>query len=57
MEEHITSKTETIGFAEQRELLRTVKTMMPVLSTNEYIKLMLIFGECADRLLKENNME
>ena len=56
-ENNICSKTETIGVHEMRELMKTANLFKNGLSFREYYKIMIIFGDCGDRILKENGEE
>ncbi len=53
-EKKIFSKSPTIGVIEARKLLEITKTMWGMLSIDEYTKIMLVFGDAAERILKEN---
>jgi hypothetical protein len=56
-EVYIGSISPTIGIAEVRKLRELSKTMDLMLTKEEYIGIMAIYGQAIDRIMKENNME
>ena len=55
--EFITSKSETIGVLEIRNLLETTNTLKAALTMDEYTTIMLIYNSAIERLLRENGLE
>lgn len=56
-EVYIGSMSPTIGIAEVRKLREMGRTMDLMLTKEEYIGIMAIYGQAIDRIMKENNME
>lgn len=56
-EVYIGSVSPTIGVAEVRKLREMSRTMDLMLTKNEYISIMAIYGQAIDRIMKENNIE
>lgn len=56
-EVYIGSMSPTIGVAEVRKLREMGRTMDLMLTKEEYVSIMAIYGQAIDRILKENNME
>lgn len=56
-EVYIGSVSPTIGVAEVRKLREISRTMDLILTKNEYISIMAIYGQAIDRIMKENNIE
>lgn len=56
-EVYIGSVSPTIGVAEVRKLREISRTMDLMLTKNEYISIMAIYGQAIDRIMKENNIE
>lgn len=56
-EVYIGSMSPTIGVAEVRKLREMSRTMDLMLTKEEYVSIMAIYGQAIDRILKENNME
>lgn len=56
-EQYIGSISPTIGVKEQRQLLEMQRTMNALLTQEEYVKIMAIYGSAIDRVFKENGME
>lgn len=54
---YISSASPTITIAEQRQLFKVAKEMNCVLTKEEFISIMSIYGHAIDRILQENNME
>ena len=56
-EVYIGSMSPTIGVAEVRKLREMGRTMDLMLTKEEYVSIMAIYGQAIDRILKENNRE
>lgn len=56
-EVYIGSMSPTIGVTEVRKLREMGRTMDLMLTKEEYVSIMAIYGQAIDRILKENNME
>lgn len=56
-EVYIGSMSPTIGVAEVRKLREMGRTMDLMLTKEEYVSIMAIYGQAIGRILKENNME
>lgn len=56
-EQYISSISPTIGVKEQRQLLEMQRTMNALLTQEEYVKIMAVYGSAIDRVFKENGME
>lgn len=56
-EVYIGSMSPTIGVAEVRKLRERSRIMDLMLTKEEYVSIMAIYGQAIDRILKENNME
>lgn len=56
-EQYIGSVSPTIGVKEQRQLLEMQRTMNALLTQEEYVKIMAVYGSAIDRVFKENGME
>lgn len=56
-EVYIGSMSPTIGVAEVRKLRERGRIMDLMLTKEEYVSIMAIYGQAIDRILKENNME
>ena len=55
-ETYIGSISPTIGVVEQRELLQVARQVNPMLTPEEFIAVMAIYGKALDRILKENGI-
>ena len=56
-EVYIGSVSPTIGVAEVRKLREMGRTMDLMLTKEEYVNIMAIYGQAIDRIMKENNIE
>ena len=56
-ETYITSLSPTVGAVEVRKLKEISEQIGPLLTINEYMRVMDVFSEAIDRILKENNVE
>ena len=54
---YIGSMSPTIGPVEVRKLKEMSRTMDLMLTTEEYVSIMAVYGKAIDRIMKENNME
>ena len=54
---YIGSVSQTITMAEQRNLFEVAEQINCMLTKEEFIGIMHIYGHAIDRVLKENNME
>lgn len=54
---YIGSMSPTIGVAEVRKLKEMGKTMDLMLTHEEYVAIMAIYGSAIDRIMKENNIK
>lgn len=56
-EVYIGSVSPTITVAEQRQLFEVAEQINCMLTKDEFIGIMYIYGHAIDRVLQENNME
>lgn len=56
-EVYVGSISPTIGVTEVRKLREMGRTMDLMLTKEEYVSIMAIYGQAIDRIMKENNME
>ena len=54
---YIGSISPTIGVKEQRDLAQIARQVNPMLTQQEYVSIMAIYGQALDRILKENGLE
>ena len=54
---YIGSMSPTIGPVEVRKLREMSRTMDFMLTKEEFLSIMCIYGKAIDRIMKENNME
>lgn len=54
---YIGSVSPTIGVKEQRDLIQVTKQVMPMLTHEEFVSVMAIYGKVLDRIFKENGLE
>ena len=54
---YISSVTPTIGVTEQRKLLKVTKNTMILLTKDEFVQIMYVYGKAIDRVLKENGVK
>ena len=54
---YIGSVSPTIGVKEQRDLIQVTKQVMPMLTHEEFVSVMAIYGKALDRIFKENGLE
>lgn len=54
---YIGSVSPTIGVKEQRDLIQVTRQVMPMLTHEEFISVMAIYGKALDRIFKENGLE
>lgn len=54
---YIGSVSSTIGVKEQRDLIQVTKQVMPMLTHEEFVSVMAIYGKALDRIFKENGLE
>ena len=54
---YIGSISPTIGVKEQRDLAQIARQANPMLTQQEYVSIMAIYGSALDRILKENGLE
>lgn len=56
-EVYIGSVSPTIGVAEIRKLREMGRTMDLMLTYDEYVNIMAVYGSAIDRIMKENNIQ
>lgn len=56
-EMYIGSVSPTIGVAEIRKLREMGRTMDLMLTYDEYVSIMAVYGSAIDRIMKENNIQ
>lgn len=56
-EVYVGSISPTIGVTEVRKLKEMGRTMDLMLTKEEYVSIMAIYGQAIDRIMKENNIE
>ena len=56
-EEMLVSKSETIGVPKIRQLIEVGQTMNMILTDDEFIQIMSVYSNAANRILKENEVE
>ena len=56
-EQMITSKSKTISMVEIRQLREMTNVMGGLLTKDELVKIMCVYVDAGDRLLKENGLE
>ena len=56
-EVYIGSVTPTIGVAEQRALAKVTRQMCGLLTNDEFVRIMNVYNNAIDRILKENGVE
>lgn len=56
-EVYIGSVSPTIGVAEIRKLREMGRTMDLMLTYDEYVSIMAVYGSTIDRIMKENNIQ
>lgn len=56
-EVYIGSVSPTIGVAEIRKLREMGRTMDLMLTYDEYVSIMAVYGSAIDRIMKENNIQ
>lgn len=56
-EELISSKSETIGVPQIRNLMELGRTMNCILTQDEYVSITCVYGRAAERMLRENGLE
>lgn len=56
-EVYIGSMSPTIGVKEQRNLIQVTRQVMPMLTHEEFVSVMAIYGKALDRIFKENGLE
>lgn len=54
---YIGSASPTIGSVEQRKLTEVAQQMNCMLTKEEFISIMFIYGKAIDRIMRENNLE
>lgn len=54
---YIGSVSPTIGVKEQRNLIQVTRQVMPMLTHEEFVSVMAIYGKALDRIFKENGLE
>lgn len=54
---YIGSISPTIGVVEQRELLKMAKTVNPMLTKTEFVKIMVVYKEALERIFEENGIK
>lgn len=54
---YIGSVSPTIGVKEQRDLIQVTRQVMPMLTHEEFVSVMAIYGKALDRIFKENGLE
>lgn len=54
---YIGSMSPTIEVKEHRALVQVARQINPLLTKSEFTRIMAVYGEAIDRVLKENGME